>query len=337
MSLSPVSSSVFSVEMLPAGHGDCVLLRYGRGSEPYFVLIDGGPYDCYSALRSRLVALGRRIELLVVTHVDADHVEGIVKLLQDSRLALQIKDIWFNGWRHLEAKSHTLGPVAGEYLSTLISRHSLPWNEAFDGGPVVADPPVFPTVDLEGGLTITVLSPSKLGLHRLRSRWARSVAEEGLVPGSTRGVLAHMSSSRRFGGHKVLAGINLDRLSREAERSDESIVNGSSIALLAEFEGRRLLLGGDAQPTVLERAIRAWLKTHNQVKLHLDAFKIAHHGSKGSITNSLLKLLDCQNYLFSTNGKYFQHPDDEAVARVIRHGGPNPALHFNYQRPESRF
>jgi len=113
-------------------------------------------------------------------------------------------------------------------------------------------------------------------------------------------------------------------------------VNGSSIALLAEFEGRRLLLGGDAQPTVLERAIRAWLKTHNQVKVHLDAFKIAHHGSKGSITNSLLKLLDCQNYLFSTNGKYFQHPD-EAVARVIRHGGPNPALHFNYQRPESRF
>src|ERR1700726_1919205 len=110
VTLSPGSSSVFSVEMLPAGHGDSLLIQYGLSSQPNFVLIDGGPYDCYSDLRSRLLALGSRLELLVVTHVDADHVEGIVKLLQDSERAPQIKDMWFNGWRHLVAKSHTLGP-----------------------------------------------------------------------------------------------------------------------------------------------------------------------------------------------------------------------------------
>jgi len=327
----------FNIEMAPAAHGDCLLLQYGSNSISHRVLIDGGPYQCYPALAQRIIQHADGLQLLVVTHVDADHVEGIVKLLQDSSLAVPIREVWFNGWRQIQPFSDTLGPITGEYLSALITDHSLPWNCAFGGKAVATDPPVYPVVELEGGLSLTVLSPSRVALTRLRRIWERTVQQEGLTPGSARDAERHMALSRRFGRHGILSGFNMDELAWEAETSDDSIVNGSSIALLAEFEDHRVLLAGDAHPTVLEKAIRALLASRQLAKLRLNAFKLSHHGSERSITNSLLRLLDCHNFLISTNGSYFGHPDDRAIARVIRHGGPGVVLHFNYRQADSRF
>ena len=45
----------------------------------------------------------------------------------------------------------------------------------------------------------------------------------------------------------------------------------------------------------------------------------------------LLQLIDCDQYLISTNGNHFAHPDREAVARVIKYGGANPQLYFNFR------
>jgi hypothetical protein len=41
--------------------------------------------------------------------------------------------------------------------------------------------------------------------------------------------------------------------------------------------------------------------------------------------------VDCPRYLVSTNGKYFSHPDRQAIARVIKYGGAAPSIHFNYR------
>jgi hypothetical protein len=50
----------------------------------------------------------------------------------------------------------------------------------------------------------------------------------------------------------------------------------------------------------------------------------------------LLQLLHCERYLVSTSGKRFAHPDNEALARVVVHGGSNPLLAFNYVSPWTR-
>ena len=334
---SNLRSTIFSIEMVPAGHGDCLLMQYGSSSKPFRVLIDGGPYYCYSALLDRMRKFPEGLQLLVATHVDADHVEGIVKLLQDSSLTLPIRDVRFNGWHQIEPISEILSPVTGEYLSALIVANSLPWNFAFAGKAVTTHPPAYSVIELEGGLSLTVLAPPQLALTRLGRIWARTLREQGLIPGSSRDAQKHMALSRRFGIHKILGGFDMSALAEEAENSDDSIVNGSSIALLAEFEGRRVLLAGDSHPTVLEQGVRGWLASRQLAKMRLTAFKISHHGSEKSITNSLLKLLDCRNYLISTNGSYFGHPDDRAIARVIRHGGPGVVLHFNYSHAENRF
>ncbi|NQV06213.1 ComEC/Rec2 family competence protein, partial [bacterium] len=64
--------------VLDVGQGDSVLLR---GPEGEVVLIDGGPDAALlrSALRSRGV---RRIDLLIVTHLHADHTTGLVGITE---------------------------------------------------------------------------------------------------------------------------------------------------------------------------------------------------------------------------------------------------------------
>ena len=72
-------ADIFRIELLPARHGDCLLLEYGDAARPHRVLIDGGPIGAYGALSQRLAALPddeRELELLVITHVDGDHIEG---------------------------------------------------------------------------------------------------------------------------------------------------------------------------------------------------------------------------------------------------------------------
>ncbi len=65
---------------------------------------------------------------------------------------------------------------------------------------------------------------------------------------------------------------------------------------------------------------------------------LPHHGSQNNIDQSVLDLVDCQNYLVSTNGSVFGHPDNEAIARVIqfgRYGTTRPRLWFNYESDEN--
>src|SRR5262249_18112465 len=162
-----------------AENGDCLWLEYGSAAHPHRVIIDGGTRRSYPALRSRILALKpeeRVIELLVITHVDLDHIGGAVRLLQDRELLVRYDDVWFNGYRHLEQAEDMLGPVDGEALTLEIVTQKLPWNAAFAAGPVltpVAGPPVSRT--LSGGLVLSVLSPTPTQLNTLKPKWEKSV------------------------------------------------------------------------------------------------------------------------------------------------------------------
>lgn len=64
--------------------------------------------------------------------------------------------------------------------------------------------------------------------------------------------------------------------------------------------------------------------------LQVDAFKLNRHGSRANVTQDLLAAVQADHYLVSTNGALFQHPNDEAIARVILNGGSRPTIWFNY-------
>jgi hypothetical protein len=93
-----------------------------------------------------------------------------------------------------------------------------------------------------------------------------------------------------------------------------------------------VLLLGDAHADVVTASLQRLLQARGLKRLAVGAMKLAHHGSKGNVSDELLALVDAPNFLFSTNGAIFRHPDDEAVQRVIARAAPAvPTLCFNYR------
>jgi beta-lactamase superfamily II metal-dependent hydrolase len=323
------------IEMLPARHGDCLWIEYGSAKKTYRMLIDAGPASTYKHLRERILGLPeskRHFELFVITHIDADHIEGAVRLLQDKKLRVSFGDIWFNGWKHLKRNpDRTLGGPLGEYLTSTILKEKLPWNVAFDGGTiVVSDKGKLHLRPLRGGMQLTLLSPTWDQLEKLRPKWKKEVLDAGLVPGHARKAQEKLAATKRLQPILGAPRINVEKLAKPDLKSDSAAANGSSIAFLAEYDRLRCLFSGDAFPSVLAASLRRLLKKSSE-KMRLDVFKLPHHGSRANVTTELIDLVQCGKYMFSSNGDIFEHPDQEAVARVIWHDKTSPLLCFNYK------
>lgn len=77
------------LETLNAKQGDCFLLLYGDATKLKIMLIDGGHTGVWKkTLKPRLEQLKKKyspraplnIELAVVTHIDGDHIQGIIDM-----------------------------------------------------------------------------------------------------------------------------------------------------------------------------------------------------------------------------------------------------------------
>jgi hypothetical protein len=273
-----------------------------------------------------------------MTHVDADHVEGVVLLVNDRDLALDIGEVWFNGEPQL---TRELGPVQGEILGAILAERGLPWNTGFNGAAIAApDEGKLITRDVPGGLRVTVLAPTSGGLRRLRDGWVEACREAGLQMGSIEAALAVLRARPALSPAQVYLGDgdppDVRRLARTSASADRSVPNASSIVLLLEYGTARILLAGDSTPSALGPAVRRLLTERGADSLPLTALKLPHHGSGKNLTTELLRYLPAEHYLFSTDGSYFGHPDDVAVAKVLEYGTPGAELVFNYSNPRTR-
>jgi beta-lactamase superfamily II metal-dependent hydrolase len=332
---------MFRIEMLEAAEGDSLWVEYGEAASPERLVIDAGRKDTYRELRDRLVALDRPVELFVMTHVDDDHIFGALPLFGDTGIdRTKFNDIWYNGYTHLDSTiarrppEDLLGPMNGEIFAALLLKGKYAWNEAFDHGATIVVPASgdLPSVQLAGDMKLTLLSPSWESLAALKRFWEREL--EDLEPGDAEGAL-EIFANRPSLQPDVLGGLlDVDDLLERPYASDKKEPNGSSIAFLAEHDGRAVLFTGDAHPPILERAIERLLAERDQPLLKLDALKVSHHGSKNNTSTKLLELLDCRRFLFSTNGTRHKHPDQEAIARIINrnHESTEPTeLYFNFR------
>jgi hypothetical protein len=62
--------------------------------------------------------------------------------------------------------------------------------------------------------------------------------------------------------------------------------------------------------------------------------KLSHHGSKYSLSKEFLSLIDCQQFLISTDGSRYGLPHKATLARILTHPKRNPKqlirFSFNY-------
>ncbi len=326
---------MLEITLLPARQGDAIWIRWGDRDAPHQILIDMGTEEIGERIRERILALPqdrRTIDLLVVSHVDRDHIGGVLTCLAeaDPIPGLEISDVWFNGFQHLSGQSvqpglEPMGPAQGERLSSWLRRQV--WNDRFDGKPVQRVPGEDPPKEsFHDNLTLTVLGPTPERLADFIPKWKDEV-EEALEKGR----LVDVSPGLEPMGPKVPPILeepdDLEILAETHTTNDKSEANGSSISLLLEYKDRRVVLSGDAFPKDLIDGIEAVSGDH---RLHLDAFKLPHHGSKKNISKELVESVDCDRWLFSTDGTQFRHPDPVALARVISYSTVKPPrLYFN--------
>lgn len=332
-----------TVQFLPARQGDAIWVRWSEadGAPAHQAIIDMGTEATGRALALRLAALPepeRTFDLLVVTHVDGDHIGGVLSCLTDPATrppGVRFRDVWFNGWAHLHGEAvprpedagglESMGPAQGERLTRWLLDQ--PWNEAFGRGPALRPESGPVVVDLPGGLRLTVLGPSAQRLADLESTWREEVElalSKGTLESASPGLVPPGSGLETYGPKTppiIESRVDLELLAEERLKQDTSKANGASITLLAEWQGRRLLFTGDAYAADVAEGLAS---LGDSGPVALDMLKLPHHGSRNNLSKDLVEAVVCPVWVFSTDGTQFRHPDPVAIARILTWGTPRP-------------
>ncbi|BCA26732.1 ComEC/Rec2 family competence protein [Metapseudomonas otitidis] len=330
-------SNVFRIHVLPAQRGDSLWIEYGTESAPSHIIIDGGITTTggdHLFKRLKEIAPPFHIELLVVTHIDLDHIQGVIKFLEDLPSGITFGDIWFNGLEQIRSTGlNPMGIKEGIRLSKILRKnHNSTWNKAANGNAIALNPNGG-TVShsLDGGMVVTVLGPTLEQLTLLGEQWDLVMEEFAADEEAETESKDPPGLSLEALGLRAMGGVDIEGLAKSDFVEDKAIPNGSSIALLLEFKGRSALMLGDAYPSVIASSIRQ-LSDNGYFKA--DVVKVAHHGSRNNTDLTLAGLLSAPAWIFSSNGaNNTKHPHLESVARVLygSGGGEEKTLIFNYR------
>lgn len=213
-----------------------------------------------------------------------------------------------------------LSVAQGLEFGALLADRETSWNGAFNGAPVMtqSDRPL-PQLAIAAGAQLTVLGPPDTKLAAVAPQWAAAfrTAAMGAEP-----------TLRAGRPRPVPVPGNLPDIAKQLDVEDRTKLNGSSIAFAVTYKGKRALFAADAHPDDLTTALRRF--EPGEAPVHFDVVKAAHHGSARNNTSGLLKLLSARRWLISTDGSRHQHPDPEAVARIVLSSAHTKELVFNY-------
>lgn len=313
-------ANIFDLYMLPAEQGDCIWIEYGTPAVKNRILYDCGTKDTWPMLKARIEKLDkkdRHFALLVISHIDKDHIGGAIDLLKHRKsLGLTFGEVWFNDYRHL---GDILGFTEAIALAKELDKPDLKpsWNRSYGGNAVVHRAGDRRAAPVFAGMTLTLLSPTPNLLSRLAEDWEEALARFNAKPGRS------AESDDMLGG-KASTGAKPTGFG-----TDSSKPNGSSIAVVAEFDGTRVLLAGDAYARTLCASLKRLSGTG---PYSIDAYKVSHHGSKANVSKALLDSMACENFLFSSNGLHGNRPHVETLGMIRDHAKAS-SFYFNYRPP----
>ncbi|TBU98894.1 hypothetical protein DNJ95_06490 [Stutzerimonas kirkiae] len=317
-----------SIRFLHAFHGDCILITVGADESVKRILIDGGPSSTFKAgsageLRLALAELEQQdkyIDLVILTHVDDDHIGGLIKAFEvQGGLAKRAKRVIFNSGRlihkHFEVAADPEKDIQGNFshaLETSIDQgdtlERLLENEGIWTQEVTKQGDKLRLDDLE----LDFLSPSEGELKALLGKWEKETLSSFTSPDKT-----DWNESYQ------------DLLSNDKFREDTSKTNASSLSFILKVDGSNYLFLGDAHPSTISAGLKLRNYTHeNPIEAKL--MKISHHGSKGNTNEELLHLVNCTKYVISTDGSRHGLPDKVTLARIHSHKD-STEIYFNYQ------
>lgn len=291
------------MEILQAGTGDSIWISHNKKN----IVIDGGKSTI--AIRERYDSMlpDEIIDLLVVSHIDSDHIAGVIALvkhMKEKGETYRLKQVWFNFPKKEDANEYSVGE-GNELTSLLLEIDGLHWNNNTSE--------LLGSIIEIGAIKIHVLSPN----HDVADEYKPKDPDE----------LGVRSDDWYVSLRTLIDNVDDDDL-------DEGGPNSQSIIILAECEDKKLLLPGDSTPEELCDALQYYNKI-NGGPLELNFMKLPHHGSTRNITKNILDEVICSNFIISTkkNKKYY-FPNKETIAKLVRYRKSEDKtinIYFNYQ------
>lgn len=316
---------------LKAAHGDALIIKFFAKVRQYTIVVDGGPVSTADDIADIYDTL-EYIDLLILTHYDEDHISGLLEYFSRHKNdhTNRIGKVWVNG-AHLIYYDDEENTTSYDNAFSLITCLDKLKTHGFIGqwDDNVTD--MFVPVITED-YRIDILSPTNKILETLEKKFEEYIEEHGLQDEpdmDTEVSLAHVLADSKK---------SFDELSTSVIKSKTSFMNSTSIAFLLRAEGKCILLLGDADPIVVTKSLEKLILSDSTLgkPLHIDLMKVSHHGSKANIRKKLLELIDCQKYLFTTNGGTGGgfHPDRMTLAYIWKYSSCPMAkkltLYFNY-------
>ncbi|CAH7072974.1 competence protein ComEC [Vibrio crassostreae] len=287
------------IHFLEAKTGDAFVVDCGNNR----FLIDGGTRGVSKTIQRMLRKdSSKLLKGIFVSHVDRDHVGGIVKLFEHHHdLIPKDVPIYMNHPSLVPVKQNDTGLVTyqdGNDLKSLLDSSGY-----ITKGVTSKEVLTFDDVEID------ILTPSDILHTSLMLSWVEH--DEGLVSGGIIDVDYTME------------------LKEPKHTSSNDIVNSSSISFILSFQGKRALFLSDSLPEDINKSLSS--------KQAFDVIKVSHHGSKHNTSMALLEKIDCNSYIISTNGpSSYGHPHAETIVRIIRscvsHGYSECNIHFNYKK-----
>ncbi|MES9973060.1 hypothetical protein [Candidatus Thiodiazotropha sp. LNASS1] len=312
---------MLNLRIVQANYGDCFILEYGSDADKRHMLIDGGPVNVYTDdLRSEIEyvsANGGILDLVVVSHVDKDHIVGILDLFAnllnqrtngDPEL-VTVGGLWHNAFSDSIDPDGTIqtrlaaslsaaganimqqagmainGVAEGRRLRIFATQLGISINDVFPNRLICTDDA--PDNIVFENLTLTIVGPTRANLDALKDEWVEWLdANETGVAGGDPQIMAN---------------------------ADRSIPNLSSVVFLAEAEGKTILFTGDGRSDHLMDGLHAANLLDSNERLHVDVLKVAHHGSNRNATRTFHRKVTADTYVISANG----HPDNPDLSTLI--------------------
>lgn len=308
---------IMQIIFLPSGNADAIIVQFqDKEGSRRNLCVDSGYRRTYKArLKKALSSIsesGEKVDLWIITHIDSDHISGILAFLEDNDFPSDfVTEFWFNpSMATMPDDSEKISVRQGVKLRDyLIEQGKCP------GQRFTSD---LPTINRFGS-KITILSPDDTKLDKALAAWDEE--------------------ERKAKSAKPIAGtfdydVPIEDLMKTPFKEDTGVWNGSSIAFLFEAQGKRILFLGDSHPSVVAESLRNKFKCSEGDPLKLDLVKVSHHGSAGNTSPELLNLIDCSHFAFcAANGGF---PSKETLVRIAasRLGKPEQTVFlFNDETP----
>lgn len=351
--------TLFTLEAVFAKKGDSLLLHYGPWEKPDRVLIDGGPRGVYNKfLKPRLKQLREEADLglgeplpfrmVMVSHVDDDHIAGIIDLFNDQikakeakkSLPYKIDTLWHNSFDDIAGS----GNDSKEILTGMAARAA---SASGSGLPIPKD--------MNDECRAVVASTGQGRILRNAARKLRvkgNVPFEGLVmfPAPKKVPLGNGLSLMVIGPDQERVKAFQKRWNKDLEAilkkekdsasaasfADGSPFNLASICVLAEMKDRSMLLTGDARGDFVLEALEKAKRLEKTEPMHVDLMKVPHHGSDRNVEDVFFERITADHYVISGDGEH-GNPEPAMLRMLARaRGKAEYTIHFTFTEDAHR-